>query len=234
MLDSDAKLNARPLASVSPAELRRAAHKHAIAGGQEAIADFWKHEIQLQDRLQTSEGFWSDVVGRLKREKRYLEAAIMCREALPVPAAYSQLLICLRHLYVKGADNRSLLQETHRLATESDLLYRVRSVELDTAQGKTMVPVFNVASIVYQWMRLGEYPIDYEKIGFKFVRSLNATDRSRLAAELGDPGVHLDPFEVGRPLWEKGILECASRLARMRQESADELAALLRSPRLQE
>jgi len=205
----------------------------AIKARQTATAHFWRDEIALRQRLNVGGEFWADAVARLKREKRYMEAAVLCRQAMPVPAAYEHLLICLRKLYKKGGDNRLLLGELYAYAVEADVLFRIPYVEFQTAAGTRGLPGFNVASIVWQWLKEQAVVFPYKEFGYEKVTTLNKTDRTRLALELGAPMAQEDPFDVLRPLWDRGVEELARREAEMDRAFRASLKELLSPPKRQ-
>jgi len=199
----------------------------AQRSGKRETERFWRDEIDLLRRLQADSEFWADAVVRLKREQRYNEAAIVCRQAMPVPAAYQHLLICLRKLYRKGKDNRRLLLELYAYAVEYDVLHRVPYVEYDTSRGRRGCPGFNVASIVWAWLRERPIALSYRDVGYTNVQTLLKTDRMRLVDELGEPASHRDPFGLIKPLWERGVQEMAARERERDRESEEEWRRLL-------
>jgi hypothetical protein len=204
----------------------------AIQSGMTETANFWRDEIELQERLKIGDEFWFDVVTRLKREKRYMEAAVICRKEIPLPAAYRHLIICLRKLsaYRQGEDCRTLLTELYAYAVEFDVLYRVPYVEYQTPVGKRGCSGFNVASIVWTWLTQKPLMLSYDEMGYKQICTLNQTDRKRLVNEFGEPNSHRDPFVLLKPLWDKGIDEMARRQEQRDREFQAELRSLLNPP----
>lgn len=169
--------------------------------------------------------FWADAVKRLKRSNQYSEAAAICRHAMPAPAAYREVLVCLRKLV--GADaHADLLLELYRYAIEADFLNRISCVEIPTPAGTTSLPAFNVAEIVWGWLREEPLRIDYQDIGYERVTTLNKSDRRRLAAAFGEPRTHRDPCEEFRSLWDKGVAELARREEAELREMRETLKAL--------
>lgn len=89
-----------------------------------ATADFWLEHQDLMQRLQVRGEFWADKLAQLKREGAHLEAAAICRQARPVPAAYRDLLICLRRLFKDSNQKDALLREIYENAVEAAVLHR--------------------------------------------------------------------------------------------------------------
>jgi hypothetical protein len=211
----------------TPAHGLHAALSHSLEAGSTITAQFWKNESALRERLQAQGEFWADAVARLKREGNHMEAAVICRSQLPLPAAYQQLLICLRALHRRTFDHRALLHQLYLHAIEYDVLNRVPYVEFSTPLGQRGLPGFNVATIVFDWLRTTPIAFSYARVGHLYVRPLLKTDRRRLVAEFGEPDEHKDPFELARPLWERGVQELVRRTEQMDQESQAEWRRLL-------
>jgi hypothetical protein len=204
----------------------------AVESGMVESANFWRDEVELQKRLMVDNEFWSDLVARLKREKKYMEAAVICRQEMPLPAAYRDFLICLRKLleYRQGEARRAVLRELYAYAVEAYVLHRVPSVELETQIGKHGYPGFNVALIV--WKRLMQKPLalNYNEVGYDYVTTLNRTDRTCIANAFGKPATHRDPFLIAKPLWDEGVSEFARRKEQTDREMRVEMQKLLNPP----
>lgn len=178
---------------------------HAEDEGLTATADFWRDHQDLMRRLHVGGDFWADNVAQLKREGSHLEAAAICRQARPVPAAYRDLLVCLRRLFKDSDHKDALLREIYANAVEATVLHRVPYIEYIVNGHKTGCPGFNAAAILYKIFQVQPPEIRYDDIGIEHVDWLNKTDKSRLIKAWGVPKAHRDPFELFKPEWERAV-----------------------------
>ncbi|MEC9377981.1 MAG: hypothetical protein VX528_03370 [Candidatus Latescibacterota bacterium] len=211
---------------ITPAE----ALAHAEHEGMTATADFWRDHQDLMQRLHVGEEFWADKVAQLKREGSYLEAAAICREARPVPAAYRDLLICLRRLFKDSDQKDALLREIYASAVEAAVLHHEPYIEYTDNGRQTGCPGFNAAALLFKEFQQQPPEIRYDDIGVEHVDWLNKTDKSRLNKAWGEPKAHRDPFEVFREDWDRAVAEWIDGEADRRQEQERALAKLLKAP----
>lgn len=200
---------------------------HADHEGMTATADFWHHHQDLTRRLRVGGEFWADKVAQLKRDGAHLEAAAICREAKPVPAAYRHLLICLRRLFKDSDQKDALLREIYATAVEAAVLHRMPYIECTVNGHKTGYPGFSAAAILFK--RFQEQPpeIRYDDIGVDHVDWLNKTDKSRLIKAWGEPKAHRDPFEEFKSDWERSVSEWATGEAGRQREFQASIAGML-------
>lgn len=204
---------------------------HAEHEGMSATADFWRDHQDLMRRLNVGDEFWADKVAQLKREGAHLEAAAICRQARPVPAAYRDLLICLRRLFKDSDQKDALLREIYASAVEAAVLHRVPYIEYTVNGHKTGCPGFNAAAILFKRFREQPPEIRYDDIGVEHVDWLNKTDKSRLIKAWGEPKAHCDPFEKFKSDWGRSVSEWAAGEAGRRSEFQATIGGMLADPR---
>lgn len=200
---------------------------HAEHEGMTATADFWRDHQDLMRRLHVGDDFWADKVAQLKRDGSHLEAAAICRQARPVPAAYRDLLICLRRLFKDSGQKDALLREIYANAVEADVLHRQPYIEYTVNGHKTGCPGFNAAAILFKMFQQKPPEIRYDDIGVANVGWLNKTDKSRLLKAWGEPAAHSDPFELFKDDWDRAVAEWVGGEAYRKKEQERSLAQLL-------
>jgi tetratricopeptide (TPR) repeat protein len=179
----------------------------ADAAGQPATAMVWEQHAKFKEQLSVGGEFWADVVKRLKKEGRFEEALRICEREMPLPGAYEHALICLRKLLQKDKSNLAVLQTLYACAVEADVMTRLPCLEYQGATKMYSIGGYDVAVRVHEWMKAEAREFPYKEFGYRWVRSLNKTDRSRLVAALGEPTAHRDPLEATADLWDRGTQE---------------------------
>ena len=203
---------------------------NARGSAKPAPAAFWDAHARFVERLNVDGEFWADVVARLKRERRHAEAAAVCRVQRPLPAAYRDLMICLRAMLKSGGDRSVLLPELYAAAIEATVLHRVPYIEFEVCGRMTGRPGFNAASIMWERLSADPIPIEYPRVGCNHVEWLNQTDRIRLAEHWGEPAMHADPFELFTDSWRAAVHEVQAQEQRQSDEFRESLSKILTGP----
>jgi len=188
---------------------------------------FWEEHQELMSRLHIGDEFWSDVVKRLKQEKRYSEAAVICRDARPVPAAFRNLLICLRKIHSTSDDKDQVLKELYSTAFTATIFNRVPYIEYMVNGNQRGCPGFNAASILWKRWETKQIEIQYSEVGFEHINWLNKTDCKRLSSAWGEPENHIDPFDLYQKDWDKAVSEVAKAETARRKEFKNDLDEIL-------
>lgn len=184
---------------------------------------FWEEHQELMSQLHFGDEFWSDIVKRLKQEKRYSEAAVICRNARPVPAAFRNLLICLRKMYTTSDDKAQVLKELYSTAFMATILNRVQYIEYEINGNKSGCPGFNAVSIMWKHWEKQQIDIQYSKVGYEHINWLNKTDCKRLSSAWGEPEKHTDPFDLYQKEWNWAVSEVAKAETARRKEFKKDL-----------
>ncbi|QYK49082.1 MAG: hypothetical protein KF838_04345 [Phycisphaeraceae bacterium] len=196
--------------------------------GMIATADFWDSHQKFVEKLYVEGEFWADAVARLKRERRHIEAAAICRNQRPLPAAYRDLLICIRAMIRVSDDQDALFRELYTAAVEATVLHRVPYIEYEVNGHKTGCPGFNAASILFERMAARPVAIDYRQIGYRHVEWLNKTDCIRISQHWGEPATHADPFDLFAEPWQAAIGEWVAAQRRQSDEFRESMSKILR------
>ncbi len=200
-----------------------------------AEVESWKESLYV--RQEGVREFWSDAVKRLKREKRYADAAEICRQQIPLPAAFRDLMVSLRALIRQKrkakATCEDLLRELFEVAVYGDVLTRFPYVELARPiLGEKSVrgyPGYGIAEIAHRNGARSRMRFDYEQIGYRNVTWLGASDRKWLLEAWGEPKRHSDPFEQFQPDWLRALDEFARALESQEKRSQQEWQDLIRA-----
>jgi len=197
---------------------------HAEHEGMTATTDFWRDHQNLMRRLHVGDEFWADKVAKLKREGSHCEAAAICRQARPVPAAYRDLLICLRRLFKNSDQQDALLREIYTSAVEAAVLHRTPYIEYTINGHKAGCPGFNIAVILFKSFQRHPPTIRYDDIGVEHVEWLNKADKSRIIKAWGEPATHRDPFSLFKKDWDWAVSQWMAGEGKRRREFGGSLS----------
>lgn len=141
---------------------------------------------------------WQESVTQLKNEGKYVEAAALCEQQLPLWGAYNQLCMLLRN-EMKGAklEPASREERLKRLFTTAAIAEFLH----DKSSGNAKPALQKLQELDLQQLASLEFP--YSEIGYAHLRLIRKSDIKHMVEHWGRPNTHLAPREYHRAWWQQ-------------------------------
>ena len=165
---------------------------------------------------------WTEHVSRLKKAGKLQDVVALCRQMLPLPAAFREAAIALRKQIRSarkaGTDYEPFLGKLYDLAVYHEFLFRDPTVTVVVNGHATQYPDYNVAEIADKSGAQAELMCTYEEFGFRKLPLLNDTDGRWLVEKRGEPTGHRSVRDAHQSLWHGYVAQFGNELCGQRRE----------------